>query len=298
MTKMNSRQDKSLLLKTARAVVEALWHRKEGTPLRPRWPSRVAVVNTGGWRACIGNLGEGQPTLQIWLDHFSGHDARKFNFCFFWDDIARMRRLAARASADLPVHRRITEKDMERDGHYFLSKRLSREEFGAAFLEEYWGKWSFFGIYDLTTGPSGTQLNAKLCTRAADFFESVARTLPETTSREVQHEVYPQFENRKVVTSHLQRERSLYLANERKRRDEFKCQVCHVQFEKVYGTIGVGFAEAHHRIPLHRLNGRTKTRIEDLATVCANCHRMLHKMEGKRDDVERLRVVVKRHKKK
>lgn len=65
--KTNSRQDKALLLKTARAVVEKLWHRTAGTSLRPRWPSRVGNVNTGGWRARIGNLGRGQP----------GHLARK-----------------------------------------------------------------------------------------------------------------------------------------------------------------------------------------------------------------------------
>ena len=73
--------------------------------------------------------------------------------------------------------------------------------------------------------------------------------------------------------------------------------MCGLRFEDAYGTIGEGFAEAHHRIPLHRLSGKVKTRMEDLATICANCHRMLHKMEGKRNDVEKLKAIVRKRKK-
>ena len=35
--------------------------------------------------------------------------------------------------------------------------------------------------------------------------------------------------------------------------------------------------EAHHRIPLCDLEPGTKTKLSDLAMVCANCHRMLHR---------------------
>lgn len=291
-------QDKALLLKTARAVVEELWHRTEGTSLRLRWPSRVGVVNTGGWRACIGNLGKGKPSLQIWLDHFAGYDTRKFNFCFFGDSVAKMRRLADRAAKQLPIHRRITHKDMDKHGgkFYFLNERLSRKEFGAAILEEYWGEWSYYGIYDLTVRSDGNEVNPKLVARAASFFESVARTLPKAKQENEEREVYPQIENRKIVTSHLHRERSSYLATERKIHDDYECQVCGLRFEDAYGKLGVSFAEAHHRVPLHRLSGKVKTRMEDLATVCANCHRMLHRMDGKSGDVQKLSLIVSKHK--
>lgn len=48
-------------------------------------------------------------------------------------------------------------------------------------------------------------------------------------------------------------------------------------------------------IPLSQLRGQTKTRIEDLRTVCFNCHRMLHKLEGKRGDLINLKVIVRKH---
>src|ERR1035437_7054915 len=294
--KTRPRQDKTLLLKTARSVFMELEHRTEGTSLRLRWPGRVGKVNTGGWRAKIGDLGRGQPRLQIWLDRFAGYDARKFNFCFYLDDRAKLRRLANRASKQLPIHRRITENDTERDGYSFLSERLRRDEFGAAILEEYRGKWCYYGIYDLTVRSADSGVNPKLCARGAAFFESVARTLPDATPENEEREVYPQTENRKAVVSHLQRERSRLLATETKIRDDYVCQVCGLRFEDAYGELGEGFAEAHHRIPLNRLNGKVRTRVEDLATVCANCHRMLHRMDGKHNDVEKLRAIVLRHK--
>jgi predicted HNH restriction endonuclease len=46
---------------------------------------------------------------------------------------------------------------------------------------------------------------------------------------------------------------------------------------KVYGLLGQGFAECHHLVPISRLEPGHRTRLEDLAIVCSNCHRMLHK---------------------
>jgi predicted HNH restriction endonuclease len=72
-----------------------------------------------------------------------------------------------------------------------------------------------------------------------------------------------------------------------------------MRFEKVYGKeLGRDFAEAHHLVPLHKLKGVVKTSLDDLRTVCANCHRMLHRMDGKREDITKLRAIVKRNHKK
>lgn len=55
-----------------------------------------------------------------------------------------------------------------------------------------------------------------------------------------------------------------------------ECDVCGFDFAKVYGKIGFGYIEAHHITPISQLSEDTKTKIEDIALVCANCHRMLH----------------------
>jgi len=55
------------------------------------------------------------------------------------------------------------------------------------------------------------------------------------------------------------------------------CQVCEFDFEKEYGEIGTDFIEAHHTIPVSEMQPGHKTKIEDIAMLCPNCHRMAHK---------------------
>jgi 5-methylcytosine-specific restriction protein A len=57
----------------------------------------------------------------------------------------------------------------------------------------------------------------------------------------------------------------------------------------MYGELGEGFAECHHRTPLGELTGKTRTRLADLAIVCANCHRILHRKRARGMTVEQLR---------
>jgi HNH endonuclease len=47
-------------------------------------------------------------------------------------------------------------------------------------------------------------------------------------------------------------------------------------FEKRYGTRGRGFIEVHHIKAVATLVENSTTKLEDLALVCANCHRMIH----------------------
>ncbi len=64
-----------------------------------------------------------------------------------------------------------------------------------------------------------------------------------------------------------------------------ECEVCGFDFFETYGERGNGFAECHHKLPLS--HGTRSTYLRDLAVVCANCHRMLHR--GDSLTVEELR---------
>jgi 5-methylcytosine-specific restriction enzyme A len=55
------------------------------------------------------------------------------------------------------------------------------------------------------------------------------------------------------------------------------CESCDFNFQVKYGDLGKGFIECHHQIPLYQYEGIQETRIDDLALVCSNCHRMLHR---------------------
>ncbi len=89
-------------------------------------------------------------------------------------------------------------------------------------------------------------------------------------------------EGRELLRLHRIRERNRGLVARKKRMvllesGRLACEVCGFDFEAVYGPLGEGFAECHHTRPLGREGGARRTRLSDLAVVCANCHRMLHR---------------------
>ncbi len=85
-----------------------------------------------------------------------------------------------------------------------------------------------------------------------------------------------------LLRSHVVRERNASLVNKRKQLElkntgVLRCEVCAMHFADVYGTVGQGFIECHHIVPLASVTTRKITRLSDLALVCSNCHRMLHR---------------------
>lgn len=82
--------------------------------------------------------------------------------------------------------------------------------------------------------------------------------------------------------AHIQRERNSKIVKEKKRitlkeKGHLKCEVCSFDFFEFYGEDGYGFCEVHHLIPLHKSDGVIITKSSDLAIVCSNCHRIIHK---------------------
>ncbi len=292
--KSHPKQDRAWLLATARAVAERLKVRSEGTRLRIRLPSRARTTSTDGWGVVIGDLGQDQPRLEVWLDRFAGYKQRKFWACFSTNIRPQLTAITKRVDPKLEAVRIVTSSDTDDDKFVVLSNRLMRSEFSTPVLEKYTDGVTFYGIYD-PTKETAARVSPHFCARAAAFFEDVVRALPYAKADDERRDVYPRFENRKRVASHLKRERSKLLAAECKIRDGYQCQVCSLRFAVAYGRLGYEFAEAHHIIPLGKLRDGVKTRIEDLVTVCANCHRMLHRMEGSTGDVRKLKAIVRKH---
>ena len=90
-------------------------------------------------------------------------------------------------------------------------------------------------------------------------------------------------EGRQQLKKHLCRERNHSLIKRAK--DKFKeehggrlyCEVCGFDFYLNYGELGEDFIEAHHTKAVSEMQENEKTRIEDIAMVCSNCHSMLHR---------------------
>jgi len=89
-------------------------------------------------------------------------------------------------------------------------------------------------------------------------------------------------EGKRFERIHIARERNAELVRAAKdaaliATNSLKCEVCGFDFKKTYGELGEGYIEAHHTSPMCELNDDSVTKIEDLALVCSNCHRMLHR---------------------
>ena len=87
--------------------------------------------------------------------------------------------------------------------------------------------------------------------------------------------------NRKLV-AHLRRERNAALVWRKK--CEFKrvhgklyCEICNSEFTQ-YGEMSDALFEVHHRRPLGSAARAAPTRLSDLAVLCSNCHRVIHRL--------------------
>ena len=94
---------------------------------------------------------------------------------------------------------------------------------------------------------------------------------------------------------HLAQERDRRVVEAKKRAvlkktGRLACEVCRFDFHAVFGDELEGFCEVHHRIPLSQATRRLRTRLEDLAILCANCHRAIHRMGPEMPAVEELRA--------
>jgi 5-methylcytosine-specific restriction protein A len=62
-----------------------------------------------------------------------------------------------------------------------------------------------------------------------------------------------------------------------KQNGKLECEICGFNFQEKYGELGKGFIECHHTVPVAKMPKDYKTKHSDLALVCSNCHRMLHR---------------------
>jgi 5-methylcytosine-specific restriction protein A len=78
----------------------------------------------------------------------------------------------------------------------------------------------------------------------------------------------------------------------------YKCKVCGMDFEKMYGELGRGFIHIHHVVPISTIGKEyLLDPVKDLVPVCPNCHAMLHRgINGRVLTVEELRNVVGKQK--
>lgn len=80
-----------------------------------------------------------------------------------------------------------------------------------------------------------------------------------------------------------------------KKHGSLYCEVCYINFEDKYGERGKDFIEGHHTKPVTEMKAGETTRIKDIAMLCPNCHRMIHREPFV--TVEELKNEIQQHRK-
>jgi rubrerythrin len=89
-------------------------------------------------------------------------------------------------------------------------------------------------------------------------------------------------EGRLLTRLHSYRERDRAFAAKAKKHykdkngDKLICEACGLWPVENYGPDGEKCIEAHHKIPIEQLQPDSITSLDDMAMVCASCHRMIH----------------------
>ncbi len=97
------------------------------------------------------------------------------------------------------------------------------------------------------------------------------------------------------LTAHYKRERSAKLRRDKllsflKEHGRYFCELCRREPGVSYpDTVGERIYEVHHRKPLAVAREPVRTTLDDLAVLCANCHRLVHASADVDLTYERLR---------
>jgi hypothetical protein len=177
-------------------------------------------------------------------------------------------------------------------------------EITASVLDSEWPSWrigkvkaptsaSFISISDYFSNGVGNACPAGLMAHDIKVAEEKSERTGEglidadtlASLKELPHREYEDGKTRLVQHTKLERSRNPKLVRDAKKafkRDHgsLSCEICKFDFEKRYGMRGQDFIEAHHRKPISKIDGgeAVKLTIKDLAMVCSNCHRMLHRV--------------------
>ncbi|MEZ4801682.1 MAG: HNH endonuclease [Gelidibacter sp.] len=177
-------------------------------------------------------------------------------------------------------------------------------------------KLSNFLALDATYHGKGMQSYSRLDKQVFDDFKNDKETLSKlaahikatVTNTKLNNQLYKIGDDIDDTTDGVKEGKVIYKLHKyyerdtkinRKKKDRYlktygklDCETCTFDFYEAYGDLGKGYIECHHISPLSELGGETTTTLDDLALVCSNCHRMLHRridslsIEGLRRIVE------------
>lgn len=132
-------------------------------------------------------------------------------------------------------------------------------------------------VWELFANNRGALQNAAHC-----IIQSLEVQISESQPLQIDEpEISEAREGRLLTRVHRTRERSRKLVEAKKKQflaehGSLQCEACGFRFSDKYGEYGNGIIDCHHTRPVSTLTPGHKTKVEDLALLCANCHRIVH----------------------
>lgn len=249
---------------------------RDATPRVRLKEAQVERTDTGGFSAIIADLGQRRPKISVWLDHATDSKVSRVWIGFESASKGYIEELvaAARSTNWEPDEEPLRASDWRKESFYMYSQPRKGLH-GRPFWETYPSiRRHFFGYYDWSSDA-----------RNVDRHKAKAFLLGVMAAADPDDEEEAAFEGEARLAFRQHRKRECSLRHEKIRRllrqtKRLVCEVprCGFDFVERYGKIGEGFAEVHHLYPLgDRKKTGAPTRLKDLAVVCANCHRMIHR---------------------
>jgi 5-methylcytosine-specific restriction protein A len=179
----------------------------------------------------------------------------------------------------LPIH-----AEADRNEKFRNANGVARKTFDIATRHpDYRGKPTNGGALDVEVLHEFLARPEEMTEAAQLIREGIAtgelQDLPTTSDEDL--DGYSAPEGRLLMRRHMARERNRRLRKKKiesvlRQGGRLCCEACGFDFEAVYGERGAGYIECHHVVPLHEA-GESRTKLADLALICANCHRMIHR---------------------
>ncbi len=174
----------------------------------------------------------------------------------------------------------------EEADYYAIANRYTLEPMREVDITPFVPDLRFRGANERLIGVDAQQLRSlrELVPESAKLIEQIwydAKLEDEPTVQdviEIREDEQAYSEGRTVTRTIKQRQRSRSLVKDAKEQYKDKhgqlfCEVCGFDFGKFYG---IEYIEAHHKRAIADYDEDDETVVDDLAMLCANCHRMIH----------------------
>ncbi|WP_444904119.1 HNH endonuclease [Microbulbifer sp. CnH-101-E] len=215
-----------------------------------------------------GFLIENPKGVNLWLLLIKWNEANGYYVVLFPED---------KAGPIAEIHSFSSDEDGEYlHWRYRPSKRDGRNDERKEYFEKY-----FFGLDAVISLPRIVDEISEFLGELVSLAENRAKADELDPDKPSFRNGFPEGKIKEKL--HRARERNSTLISQVKaealaKYRKLQCESCGFDFEDFYGELGAEFIEAHHTKPVSELHeDGEETKKEDIALVCSNCHRMLHR---------------------